>query len=60
MTRIAKISCPHCGKPITVRDADTILDSKIAEEFWNQVDELFREVDRRFKKLMASSIWKRK
>jgi hypothetical protein len=42
MMREAKVTCPHCGKPIVVRD------KPIDQRIWAQFDKVFEHADKMF------------
>lgn len=54
----AKIKCPHCGAPITVRSLDGQPNAQEALQFWEAVDEMCESVDRTFKKVFDPKNWK--
>lgn len=48
MTKQTKIKCPHCGLPITIRQADDIPD-----KIWKSFDDIFKAIDDAFKKVFG-------
>ncbi len=50
MSKQATIKCPHCGKPITVRQADDSLPHVDTSPIWKAVD---KAVDDAFKKVFG-------
>lgn len=49
----AKIKCPHCGKPITVRQAAP--SASEIEKVWAAMDEMFEMMDAQMRKLFGRS-----
>jgi uncharacterized Zn finger protein (UPF0148 family) len=58
--RQAKISCPHCGGSITVREKDAKdFDPENVEKIWAAADEMFKAMDAGFRKVFHPSLWRR-
>ena len=46
-TKQAKIKCPHCGMPITIRQIESGFTADLSKELdqlWKYVDSLFKKV----------------
>lgn len=55
----AKIKCPHCGKPITVREIKPqIIAAEKVEQIWAAMDEMFEMMHAQMNKLFDRSKWK--
>ena len=54
----AKITCPHCGGPITVRDNEGIEPAQAAK-IWQAADEMFKAMDAHFRKVFDPKLWRR-
>lgn len=55
--RIAKVSCPHCGKEVIVRDKGTKVSDENARKIFSAADEMFAAMDRGFKKIFDRKLW---
>jgi DNA-directed RNA polymerase subunit RPC12/RpoP len=56
----AKISCPHCGKSITVRQkVYTRLSEENSEKIFKAADEMFKAMNTASSKIFDPKLWKR-
>lgn len=57
----ASINCPHCGESIIVRDATPRekAAAEKAEKIFEEVETLFCDVRKGFKRIFHPSLWKR-
>lgn len=53
-TKQAKIKCPHCGEPITIRQLDKVAAAEFeaaVKPIWDAADNVWKAMDDAFKKI---------
>lgn len=58
--RQARISCPHCGGSITVRQIETegAIPPERTAQIWARTDEMFRVLNEQFNKVFDPRLWR--
>jgi len=55
--RTTKIKCPHCGKPITIREQSDISPEN-QEEIFKEADSMFASMNEHFKRIFNPKLWR--
>jgi hypothetical protein len=57
IVREAKICCPHCGKPVTVRDTGGVSPAN-AKRIMAHADKMIEDMAKHFDRIFHPALWK--